>query len=69
MAMVPAPLLCTGRSSFVQGYTLQYNKPYLSVEEQIKHLKERNMVFEDEAAAAKIIQHIGYFRLSAYWFI
>ncbi|ATI43259.1 hypothetical protein CBW24_02010 [Pacificitalea manganoxidans] len=39
----------------------------MPVPEQIKLLRSRGMVIEDEAKASEYLQRIGYYRLSAYW--
>jgi abortive infection bacteriophage resistance protein len=44
-----------------------FNKPPLAVPDQIRLLKERDMVFADEARATRVLQHINYYRLRAYW--
>jgi abortive infection bacteriophage resistance protein len=44
-----------------------YNKPYLSVIDQIELLRCRGMTFADVDKAAEYLQRIGYYRLSAYW--
>jgi len=46
---------------------ISYNKPHLSVSEQIEQLKARNMHFIDEAFAKHYLSHLNYYRLSAYW--
>lgn len=40
---------------------------YIDTEEQIALLKKRGMRFADECAARRILEQVGYFRLSAYW--
>lgn len=44
-----------------------FNKPTLSLNDQITHLKVKGMVFGDENRAKSQLQHISYYRLSAYW--
>ncbi len=44
-----------------------YKKPATTYAEQIALLKKRGMVIPDEAQAAYYVQHIGYYRLGAYW--
>jgi len=46
---------------------IPYNKPYLSIDEQIEQLKSRNMQFEDESFAKHYLSHLNYYRLTAYW--
>jgi len=42
-------------------------KPTLTLDDQIAHLKAKGMVFADENWAKQQLQHISYYRLSAYW--
>lgn len=44
-----------------------FNKPALSVPKQIQLLKSRRMTIADEARATRVLQHINYYRLRAYW--
>ena len=44
-----------------------FNKPPLSVPDQIRLLQGRGMVIADEARATRVLQHINYYRLRAYW--
>lgn len=46
----------------------RYQKPYLSVPEQLALLKQRGMVVTDDAKAQQYLERIGYYRLSAYWY-
>lgn len=43
------------------------NKPPLSVAKQIALLKQRGMLFRDEANAPHFLQNISYYRLKGYW--
>ena len=45
---------------------IKYNKPALCVEEQIKLLKSRGLIINDENFAENILSNITYYRLSAY---
>lgn len=45
-----------------------YNKPYLTVQQQLSLLKLRGLVITDDAAALSSLGRIGYYRLSAYWY-
>jgi abortive infection bacteriophage resistance protein len=45
-----------------------YSKPALSFAEQLSQLKERGLIFENDAKALHLLQVISYFRLSGYWF-
>lgn len=44
-----------------------YNKPSLSLADQIAKLEANGMVINDHAIAEHCLQHISYYRLSAYW--
>ena len=44
-----------------------YNKPALSLADQIAKLEAIGMVIDDHAIAEHCLQHISYYRLSAYW--
>lgn len=45
---------------------MQYTKIPLSIADQIVLLKSRGLIFEDEANASHILEHISYFRLASY---
>lgn len=45
---------------------MDYQKPPLTTEEHIKQLKRRGLNIPDEQRAANYLDHIGYYRLSAY---
>ncbi len=44
-----------------------FDKPSLSLDEQIAHLRKHGMQIADEAAAKYWLTHVSYYRLSAYW--
>ena len=46
-----------------------YNKPYLTFDQQLDLLKSRGLGVTDDARALFYFQHIGYYRLSAYWYL
>ncbi|MBN2646127.1 MAG: Abi family protein [Desulfuromonadaceae bacterium] len=46
---------------------MQYDKQPLSIEEQVRRLKNRGMTCENEERFKHYLAHIGYYRLSAYW--
>lgn len=46
---------------------IPYTKPHLSFQEQINLLKDRNLIIPNEAYAMQKLQHISYYRLSAYF--
>ena len=45
-----------------------YSKPFLSHQDQIFLLKSRGMLFNDEDKALHLLERIGYYRLSGYWY-
>lgn len=46
---------------------VSYSKPYLTFDEQIDLLEERGLVL-DRGRALEAVAHIGYYRLSGYWY-
>lgn len=46
---------------------MRYEKPPISVQQQVELLRDRGMAVPDPARAAHYLTHIGYYRLSAYW--
>ncbi|HEX9024758.1 MAG TPA: Abi family protein [Geobacteraceae bacterium] len=44
-----------------------YDKPSLSISEQIQRLIQRGMAIPDRARASHYLTHISYYRLSGYW--
>jgi abortive infection bacteriophage resistance protein len=44
-----------------------YSKPHLTFEKQVRHLRDKGMIINDEALALRQLSQIGYYRLSAYW--
>lgn len=46
---------------------MKFDKKPTSIPEQVKLLKERGMLVDDEAFASECLSIIGYYRLSAYW--
>lgn len=46
---------------------MEFCKPPLKVSDQIDLLKKRGMAIADEARATRVLQHINYYRLRAYW--
>ncbi len=43
-----------------------YQKTWLSISDQIKHLKDRGLIFADEEQARRTLETVGYYRLSGY---
>ena len=50
-----------------RGERMQFEKPPLNVAEQIRLLKSRGMAFANDVRASRVLQHINYYRLRAYW--
>jgi abortive infection bacteriophage resistance protein len=48
--------------------TLQ-NKPWFNYKNQIKRLKNRNLIISNKKKAQKKLSNIGYYRLSGYWYV
>ena len=44
-----------------------YNKPALTVDQQIDQLRNRGMVIDDTTQAKHYLSQINYYRLTAYW--
>lgn len=44
-----------------------YEKPPLSIEDQIERLQERGMIIANILLAKKYLSHISYYRLASYW--
>jgi abortive infection bacteriophage resistance protein len=44
-----------------------YNKPHLSVPDQLALLEKRGMAVTDRPRAIQYLERIGYYRLSGYW--
>ena len=45
-----------------------YQKPFISCKDQIVQLKSRGLIIDDELKPQHILDKIGYYRLSGYWF-
>lgn len=48
--------------------SVEYNKPFLSIEAQIDLLLSRGLEISDEKKAAEWLRRLGYYRLAAYLF-
>jgi len=46
----------------------QYTKPSLSCIDQLSLLKQRGLIIDDDKKALHLLEHIGYYRLSGYWY-
>lgn len=49
------------------GRRVKYNKPALTVDQQIHQLAARGMAFGDPKRAAHYLAELNYYRLSGYW--
>jgi len=47
---------------------MTYKKPWLSVEDQLKLLRQRGLQIDDHAVAKACLERIGYYRLSGYMY-
>jgi abortive infection bacteriophage resistance protein len=46
---------------------MKYNKPPLTIEQQVDRLAARGLAIPDKARAAHYLAHLNYYRLRAYW--
>jgi abortive infection bacteriophage resistance protein len=47
---------------------IEFDRQFLSYDEQFQLLKTRGMNFSNEETAKKLLKQIGYYRLSSYWY-
>ena len=47
---------------------ISYDKPFLTIGEQIQKLSRNGLQFINPEEAEKLLREIGYYRLSGYWF-
>lgn len=47
---------------------ITYPKQLISFADQIALLKQRGLIFTDEAKAMHLLRNISYYRLSGYWY-
>jgi abortive infection bacteriophage resistance protein len=47
---------------------MKFNKPHLTLEQQLKLLEDRGLIVSDRQQAKYYLGHLNYYRLSAYWF-
>lgn len=57
----------TIRQTFLFFLSMRFQKPCLTIDQQITLLKERGLSILDEEKARESLQYIGYYRLSAYF--
>jgi abortive infection bacteriophage resistance protein len=58
-----------GRVFYFWGWMSTYKKPYLTFQEQLALLKSRGLLVTNDEAALSCLERIGYYRLSAYWYV
>lgn len=46
---------------------MKYNKPAITIQQQIDQLKTRGLIIADEPTATTLLQNISYYRLAGYW--
>jgi abortive infection bacteriophage resistance protein len=46
---------------------IPYDKPFLSIDDQIAKLKQRGLIITNADKAKEYLERIGYYRLSGYW--
>ena len=44
-----------------------YNKPAITIGQQIEQLKERGLIISDESKAEYFLKNVSYYRLAGYW--
>lgn len=47
---------------------IPYNKAHLAIDQQIILLKDRGLIITDDLAAKHLLDRVGYYRLSGYWY-
>lgn len=52
----------------IQNTPIKFNKPALSLDDQIEKLKEKGMIFEENSKIKHKLGIINYYRLEAYWY-
>lgn len=48
--------------------TETYSKPFKTIPEQVDLLRDRGMSIPDAEEAARVLESVGYYRLSGYWY-
>ncbi len=54
--------------SRIYGCMQPYTKPFLPVDDQLTQLQARGLVVTEPDRAQNYLRHIGYYRLSGYWY-
>ena len=47
---------------------MKFNKPHLTLEQQLTLLEDRGLIVSDRQQAKHYLGHLNYYRLSGYWF-
>ena len=47
---------------------MKFNKPHLTLSQQLTLLEERGLIVDDRSKAKHYLEHLNYYRLSGYWF-
>ena len=45
-----------------------YDKPHLNYSQKLQLLKDRGLSIDDDLKALHLLEQIGYYRLSGYWY-
>lgn len=53
-------------ADFLVSKVMKYDKPSLSIDEQLNQLKERGLIIENYDEARSFLERVSYYRLSAY---
>lgn len=54
--------------SRICGSMQPYTKPFLPINDQLQRLQDRGLVVTEPMRAKNYLRHIGYYRLSGYWY-
>ena len=46
----------------------KFNKPVLTIDQQINLLESRGLHIEDRAVAYKVLSNVNYYHLEGYWY-
>lgn len=64
---MPAWVPSNRRVTFLWGKAMEFGKPATTLDQQISLLRSRGMRVDDTDRARHYLQHINYYRLTAYW--
>lgn len=57
-----------GLAIFFSAFVPAYQKPYLSIPDQLLQLQQRGIIVPNQYQALDYLKQINYYRLSAYWY-